>query len=335
MKKFSKIAFIFFLFNIKLNTVLAGTLIAGEITYHNSSLYTFDFTITLYQASSHIDSTIQLLIESTYHTVSLSGSDTAGSMCGESISRNTYVFSHTYNGNGTYFVRVNCPNRHPNIKNIPNSANTSLSLEAYVNVNPFLGLNNSPVLMYPLIGQASLDTIFYSSLLMSDPEGDSISYQLMTPLANSGPIVGYTLPSASNTFSQDSISGLIIWDSPVTTGYYSVCVLIQEWRNGVIIGHTTREILIAVCQSSSIDDPINLYGDIRIISNPITDLLNIETSIQDNKTVKIFDSTGKLIFLNTFSGQEDQIDLSSFAKGVYILEIHNDSREANRRFIKL
>jgi len=178
------------------------------------------------------------------------------------IRRNEYVGQHTYAGGGTFKLSVEDPNRNYGIVNIPNSVNIPFFIESQLVINPFLGSNNSVVLLNPPLDYGCVNRLYIHNPGAFDPDGDSISYKLTICRGAGGlPIPGYTLPSASVEFSIDPITGDLIWDRPVLQGEYNVAFIVEEWRAGIRIGYVTRDLQIQIdaCDNdppviSTIDD---------------------------------------------------------------------------------
>lgn len=71
---------------------------------------------------------------------------------------------------------------------------------------------------------------------------------------------------------------------------------------------------------------------LKIYPNPVNDFLKIKN--KENTTIKIFSIRGKLL-KQIVSDNDFEIDISSFSKGVYLLEISNLNNKEKRKFIKL
>lgn len=229
---------------------------AGEITYVQLSDLTFEITITTYTYTlSYADR----------DELEVSWGDNSTSVA-KRISilylpnyykRNIYKITHTYPGPGIYKIVVQDPNRNADVKNIPNSVNVVFSISTILIINPSIGRNNTPILLNPPYDKAAKGYVFIHNPGAYDPDGDSLSYALTVCTREGGrPIENYTLPPASNYFRIDSISGDLIWDSPVDTGAYNVAMEIQEWRYGKKIGVVVRDIQINVYETDN-KPPVN------------------------------------------------------------------------------
>ncbi|MES2620280.1 MAG: hypothetical protein V4615_05445, partial [Bacteroidota bacterium] len=90
-----------------------------------------------------------------------------------------------------------------------------------------------------------------------DAEGDSLVYSLVTPLDVIGTNITYfgaytatnPLPT-SGGFGFDTQTGQMTF-TPTTQGVYVVAVLVKEYRNGVLIGSTMRDIQIIIINCSN------------------------------------------------------------------------------------
>lgn len=163
------------------------------------------------------------------------------------ISKNTYIGEHTFAGNGIYTISFEDPNRNAGIVNIPNSVNVPFYIESTLIINPFLGSNSSPQLLNPPIDNGCTNTPYYHNPGAYDPDGDSLSFSLITCRGYEGEnIPGYHMPNASNYISINPTTGDLVWDSPTMVGEYNIAILVQEWRQGVLIGNIVRDMQISI-----------------------------------------------------------------------------------------
>ncbi len=229
---------------------------AGEITYVQLSDLTFEITITTYTYTLSYADRPQL--EVAWGDNSTSVADRISILfLPNYYKRNIYKITHTYPGPGVYKIVVQDPNRNANILNIPNSVNVVFSISTILIVNPSIGRNNTPVLLNPPYDKAARGYVFVHNPGAYDPDGDSLSYALTVCTREDGlPIENYTLPPASHFIRVDSISGDLIWDTPVDTGAYNVAMEIREWRYGKKIGVVVRDIQINVKDTKN-KPPVN------------------------------------------------------------------------------
>ncbi len=174
----------------------------------------------------------------------------------DNISLNEYEYQpengattnrHTYSSPGTYILYMEDPNRNYGVVNIPNSVNVPMYVETALVINPFLGYNNSPTLLNPPVDVGCVGQLFLHNPGAFDIDGDSLSYKLVICKTAGGiEIPGFSYPQASNEFTINSVTGDVIWDSPVIQGEYNIAFIIEEWRNNVRIGYVTRDMQIEI-----------------------------------------------------------------------------------------
>jgi gliding motility-associated-like protein len=171
---------------------------------------------------------------------------------GPDIQRNTYIKTHTYPGNGTYVMYFIDENRNGGVVNIPGSVNIPFYVETELVISPALQFNNSPQLLQPPIDDGAVNRLFIHNPNAFDPDGDSLSYELVPCKGTNGqPIPTFFPPPANVSFSLNAVTGDLIWNSPLTQGEFNVAMIIREWRNipgiGMLnIGYVTRDMQITI-----------------------------------------------------------------------------------------
>ncbi len=177
------------------------------------------------------------------------------------IERWEFSLIHTYASSGVLDVSYTEDFRTSNVRNVAESLTTAFHVEASILLDPLIN-NSSPRNMTSPDMIAIAGTKFVSNLVMFDEEGDSLSYQLDIPQQGLGlHIDDYVFPSDLSfydswtgdddpLFSIDPISGNLLWDTPTTTGFYSIALKTTEWRkiNGEFfkIGNTVIDYLVEV-----------------------------------------------------------------------------------------
>jgi gliding motility-associated-like protein len=270
---------------------------AGEITYVRdvSNPLKYHFTITTYtKASSAADR----------DTLTLSWGDGTSSvlqriskvLVGPDINRNIYKGSHVYPGPSTYIVSMTDPNRVGGVVNIPGSVNVPFYIETRLTISPFLGYNNSPVLLYPPIDQGIVGQIFIHNPNAYDPDGDSLSYELIVCKREGGvPIPGYTFPAAFNSFTLDAVTGNLVWDYPLSQGEYNVAFLVHEWRNGVRIGYVERDMQITILAGNNQPPVIQTISDICVNAGDVI-TFNVTATDNNNDLITLSASGAPFLF---------------------------------------
>ncbi|MDL2228182.1 gliding motility-associated C-terminal domain-containing protein [Odoribacter sp. OttesenSCG-928-L07] len=268
---------------------------AGEITFVHVSGYTYEVTITTITYAPSLADRNELEINwgdgktSTIKRVNgPSGNNVAGLYCehlGEAIEGytdvqlNKYTATHTYAGSGTYAISVEDPNRNYGVSNIPNSVNVPFYIETLLTINPFLGSNDSPQLLLLPVDKACVGTTFITNPGAYDPDGDSLSYELITCKGlNGADIPGYIIPDASDYFIVDERTGDIIWEKPIMQGEYNVAIKIKEWRKGIQIGYIIRDFQIIVLACDNQPPVFDVLRDTCVVA---TESLELEINVVD------------------------------------------------------
>ena len=286
----------------------------GDILYRNISNLEVEVTINIY-----VEDTIgcsQILIHWGDNTADYISVISVSSLPGDYFKCN-FVSDHVFPGPGTYDVTSEISLWLNNIKNIPNSGQESFSLKSTITINPFFQEDNFPILINPPIEIASVGSLFLINPAAYDTDGDSISYRLVNCIGNNTmEIPGYQLPEASVMFTIDPINGDITWDSPVDTGTYAIAIMIEEWRQGVIIGNSFRQMTIVVESTTWIDE--EQIDEITVFPNPTSELIYIKTRYKDDK-VTIYNVMGNKIQI--IYETPDKISLNGVPEGIYFLQV--------------
>jgi gliding motility-associated-like protein len=272
---------------------------AGQITYRfigdwQHAVYRYEITITTFtKTSSYQADRPQLdsvyLGDTSIPTVFVR--DTFIDMPND-IRKNIYTEEHTYNGNGHYLIHFTDPNRNANVRNIPNSVAVPFYLETYLEINPFIGPNNSIWTTYDPIDQGCINRIYIHNPFAHDPDGDSLSYELIECKGAGGiPIVGYTYPSASHSFTLDQ-DGFLTWDSPTMTGEYNAAFLIKEWRNGTMIGYVERDMQILIGNCDNYPPVIQVINDTCVLAGQTLRFNVFAYDLIDHNNVKLSETGG-------------------------------------------
>ena len=245
---------------------------AGEIIYKRLEKYKFEIQVITYTETGQNNADRQELgvdygdgtgIDSIPRTTK--NDDFLGY---KDIRQNIYKTTHTFPGPGEYKVSMLDPNRNGQVVNIPNSIDEMFYIESIINIS-LSASNSSPILLNPPIDFACMGYPYEHSPAAWDPEGDSLVYSLVPCKGIGGlPIIGYSMPSASNYIRIDPVSGVLTWDSPQSPGEYNIAILIKEYRrvatgNGTIgvfyVGSILRDMQIEVTGKCQNRPPI-IYG---------------------------------------------------------------------------
>ena len=165
-------------------------------------------------------------------------------MISNDLSIVTFRTTHNYNSAGLYTLIVSDPNRIGGIDNMANSINVPLYLEADLRISPSNSINNNSVQLSMIpVTKCVLGNAFRLNQAAYDPDGDSLSYQLIAVKGLSGnPAPSYSMPSGALI---NPINGSMKW-TPNQLGRYAFAVEIKEYRNQVLIGRTISDFMVEV-----------------------------------------------------------------------------------------
>jgi len=256
---YSIVLYFFTIFLVSATHIKAGEFSAKRIS--NNSL-TYEITLTLYY------NTLNTTVDPSSVTINF-GDGTSASVnrnpkvaIGNNTTRNVFQVNHTYNGVGSYIVNMSDQNRNANIWNIPNSSSVAFYVEMQIQINPLIGIDNSPIMTVPPIDYGNVGKIFTHNPGAYDPDGDSLSYVLIPCQSNMNTlIVGYNDPAASLFGGRSTLGGPAFdnlnpttgeytWNTPSDYGsdprFYNIAIRITEWRYGIAIGYVERDMQIQI-----------------------------------------------------------------------------------------
>lgn len=227
---------------------------------------------------------------------------------GEGIATASYTITHTYSGNGRYMISYSEPNRNAGVLNMDGSVNTRFYIETLLIADPFVGCNNSPKLLVPPIDRACTGVAWFHNPGAYDPDGDSLSYEMVTPFRDNGTeVVNYKDPndpkfysnynngneagSGAPTFSINPVDGTLTWDAPGgAIGEFNIAFVIREWRNvrgvWVPIGFVRRDMQIIVDDCDNERPELEVPEDVCVEAGSILDATIFGTD-PDGDSVKI------------------------------------------------
>ena len=213
------------------------------------------------------------------------------------VVKGTYIFSHFYEFNGKYFVGYTENNRVDDVLNMYSSVNTPLYIESMITIDPFIDINDSPILTIPPIDNANSGQLYAYNTGAVDPNGDSLSYEMIpTQQAQGKEVEGYVSPSDSKfngtalagglaTFKINSKTGDITWDTPGQVGIYNIAIKVTEYRNGTRIGYVVRDMQIIVKDGKNKPPKLKLPNDTCVVADGSKLIFNVITADPDNNSV--------------------------------------------------
>ncbi len=275
MKKTPFIAFLLLLILVDFSYVFATHIRAGEITASLISCqnYSFNLSVTLY---TDLRSTVQPgggeinFGDGVIIPFEVGNPDYFQDL-GDNIGFSIFYVQHTFPGPGVYKISYREFNRNANIVNMDNSVNTPFYVETVIIIDPFLGCNNTPILVNPPVDDACTGVMFLHNAGAVDADGDSISYEFTIPNQDQNvPVVNYRFPDdhdianydAKNedktgpaSFTLDIKTGDIVWDAPGGEGQYNWAWKIIEWRKiggeWYELGYVVRDMQVTVTECNN------------------------------------------------------------------------------------
>ncbi len=306
----------------------------GEITYLHLGGLTYQFTITTCTDLGSLTNTDreELAIDFDLGTT-FAQRDTFQRATQVSMllnhQKNTYVGTHTFTSAGTHRVTVEDPNRNAGILNVypgGNSDDVVFSIESSLIISPTQGAmgGNSSVQFSecPCPEIACVNKPYCYNPMAVDPDGDSLSYELVPPLGMGAvPLIIPTLyiypdQIGGGNFNVDAVSGTVCWNNPQVQGEYNFALKISEWRNGVLVGFVVRDIQLTV-QTNCLNDPpeINPISDTCVLAGE-----NISISVsgtdQNMDNLSLL-SSGLPLSLNSSPATFNSVSSPGVANGIF------------------
>ncbi|RNI32909.1 T9SS C-terminal target domain-containing protein [Rufibacter immobilis] len=223
---------------------------------------------------------------------------------------NVYRFEHTYTAAGTYTVTYVGSNRNGGVLNISNAFQQTFFLQSTLTVDPLLGPNKSPVLQYAPLDAAVRNQVFQHNPFAYDADGDSLSFKIV-PLKTESSLSACGDPTGKiaagyqglenflgpvNTvkpagFSIDKYTGLLTWNTPGVVGEVNVAFVVEEWRNGRLLGQVTRDMQIMILEDSNRPPVLTIPKDVCLVAG---------ASVQETITAQ--DPDGHAVSLSALAG---------------------------------
>lgn len=266
--------FIIFLFS---QNAFASHIRAGDITAVRDAVNPLKYTITLSiyfnstriyplneGGSVKIDDLVIYFGDGTSVNVTYKSLEDISAVTTKAV----YVATHTYSGAANFTVSFKEQYRIDAIENINQSGLQDFYIETQLTVSPLLGLDALPILLVPPVDYANVNQIYTHTPGAYDPDGDSLSFDLVKPQIGSGKDApGYVYPDnpifrglASDgqpaRLTIDHQTGQVVWDTPGdlhidksnpnSVTYYNIAIRVTEWRNKRAIGYVVRDMQIIV-----------------------------------------------------------------------------------------
>ena len=279
---------------------------AGEITYEQIDQLTIRATITTYTKTSSQGAdrdTVEIFwgdgtSEFVWRT------NGSGDPQPNDVKINYYTAEHTYPGRGTYTLAMRDPNRVINILNITNSVNIPFFIQTQFTLlnTQFQGVNNSAILLQAPIDFACAGQRFIHNPNAFDVDGDSLSYELVTPFQERNVEVPEYFPvdqirpvGDNNIATLDPLTGDFIWDAPQTQGDYNITIKINEYREGVFINSIIRDMQIFVRACDNRPPEIESIDEICVVAGEVVEFDVITSDVDEGQLVSLTATGGPFI----------------------------------------
>lgn len=249
---------------------------------------------------------------------------------GDQVAVASLSIEHTYSSAGRFNIGYIEPNRNEGVLNIDNSVNTTFFVETQINIDPFLGCNNTPILLIPPIDRGCTSAAFFHNPGAFDPDGDSIAFELVVPKKELDVVVdgyeplndrsfyenfgeGNETRDGEPTFFIDPITGEIEWNAPGRVGEYNIAFIVKEYRKirgeFFLLGFVTRDMQIIVEDCDNERPELIIPEDICVEAGTIIDetIFGIDA---DNDQVKIEAFSQVFDFGATISPEDSQFQPS-------------------------
>ncbi|MGB3585818.1 MAG: T9SS type A sorting domain-containing protein, partial [Tunicatimonas sp.] len=282
----------------------------------------------------------------------------------DSLSVSKLTLDVAFPGSGEYIITFREFNRNANVVNIPNSVDTPLYVESKLIIDPLL-CNSTPQLSGVGNYVAYTNSTFTQKLGAFDPDGDSLSFELVTPQQDIGaPVDSYILPLdvdlryADNptnaegtglpTFEFDTSA--VVWDAPNLPGDFVVALRVNEWREvdgeWLSLGYVTRDFTIQVwdtVNNLSFTDIITATTEeerdkpkVQLFPNPNEGefTLEITDDIWREATATMHNIIGQEIDRRRVGLGENRYSIPEYQPGVYVLTLRQGSFQNVTRFVK-
>ena len=364
-----KITAFLFLWGALSPIVHATHLLGGEIQVKKVSVLTYEITTKIYldgtggflAANGQID--LQLCLGEGKNAVVVPRSSLTA--ISNRVFLGTYVSTHTYASAGRYTVSVGLGNRSQDIRNMKNSVTTPFSIQTTFTTDV---ANSTPVLNAPIgLMTAGVRQVYTYNVNATDAEGDSLVYRLgrskqQDDACTKTEVKNFVYPNETTRegiFRLNANSGDLTWNAPTEVGFYAFVIAVEEWRNGVKISETQRDLMLQVEDKggpsvvippfevsndatgivTSVLQPESSESTLNVFPSPAhTQLRAVYASPQANTPVfQLIDVQGRVVAEhreNTPKRQHEHVfDLQQLAAGTYFVRVATD-RVLSRKVLK-
>lgn len=275
--------------------------------------------------------------------------------------------------NEVYYISYQRCCRPETVSNITNPRNVGMTIYTEIQPNAAAVCNNSAKFRESINPVFCLGETFEIDHSAADADGDSLVYSICSAFKGAGIAGGPDMPggnatsciglvptpacpppynvvdyasgfSGGNPLGSDSQlsinpqSGLITVN-PSIAGQFLVTICVKEYRNGSLINNSFREFtyLAADCQTTSTYES-QKHSKLKLFPNPANDFINITlTNYQGARSqIHIFNSFGQCVDMLELQSNDQKVDTSKWAAGLYNLLLLEDGKVVqSEKFVKI
>ena len=318
--------------SLGLGAVAFGThLCAGELRYMRIEGLTYRIEVRLYHSSGQPSDVPEMILSYGDGSVDTIATQNEMALAGNCCDRlRTYVGQHTFSGPGLYTPSVIARNRLAGVVNVPASVDTPICLSAMLLVSPDL-TNSSPEFTNHAGFSYYNGDVLAHELQPYDADGDSLSFELAEPMGDEcDPIPGYQFPDevVPGPYSMAvSSSGVLEWNAPQLAGFYAVAVRCMEWRDGVMIGAVTRDMMLCVSTMLTAVPDVNGLS-MAMIQPSSAGPVAVQTTDWSPSSIDIFDPSGALIEHIRPTTMRTIFATDEMVPGIYLVKVTGAAGES-------
>jgi hypothetical protein len=229
--------------------------------------------------------------------------------------------------------------------NLANSRGKTLHLEAMLNTTSHGKWNSSPYFDNAPPTSFYLDTPSTYNYQVVDPNGDSMAYQIVQPLAGAittgcadlpGPLAFRTLGlpintttnpfPTGNTFSMNSSNGAMTF-TPKYPGVMVLATRLLEYRNGVLIGSIMRDVSFTIPGTpTEVPEVPASANKATIYPNPTNTNFTV-AGVNGAELIEIISSVGEVVYRTAIQPGSASLTLNEdFPTGLYFVKISGGGR---------
>lgn len=114
-----------------------------------------------------------------------------------------------------------------------------------------------------------------------------------------------------------------------------------DYKDSIVWAVGEHGLILKMCNSTYVsvieyqNTTIENNSSLHLYPNPTKSILNIETDISGQYAIELRNLNGQLLLTTVLTGPYQQIDLSSFQKGVYFITIRSKNQVTTRKILKL